>query len=452
MTTSTDGEMADLLARIRPRWRTVVACGLGGIALAALVLLLVSPRFPGRSLLLVQTAGSPLSLMGAELGVLGDLGGGALAKDGKLKTEVALLRSRSLLGEVVDSLRLQYRWGRVPVARLDALEQVPGRFPPRRVRVAGRSMRLVDREDAIDDLERRIHVEEVGGDVLAVDVDARDSLLAAAIPNLIAERYMDRRRIVDRGVNRDRVRFLARQADSVRLALGDAATRARLAQERSGILSLEASAPALEEARQLAETRITGLRGEAVALDSVLASIGAESGARLAGLPALTKSPALNALVTQLGELEIRRAELLARFTPSAPAVRALEAASDSLRRQIPPLAATYGRGLAEAIQVELGRLAELNRARAGAPRAIEAIQSALGEVEVLGKLLTAVSTQLLEARLLAIGEGGVVRIVDRAVAPRRARFPRPALTLLVGLLVGLGVGVFAVIGSPPRS
>ncbi len=64
--------------------------------------------------------------------------------------------------------------------------------------------------------------------------------------------------------------------------------------------------------------------------------------------------------------------------------------------------------------------------------------------------MLTAVSTQLLEARLLAIDEGGVVRVIDVAVPPRKPSFPMPVLTVLLGMVLGLVLGVFVAIG-PPR-
>jgi tyrosine-protein kinase Etk/Wzc len=402
-------------------------------------------------MIFVRTAPSPTSLMKSQLGVLGDLGGGALAPSGgELKTEIALLESRALLGEVVDSLRLQYRAGRRHGSLgLDTLRPPPGRFRPRKVRIGELTVRLVDREDAITDLDRRVQVEQVGGEMLAVRVSASDSLLSALIPNLLIARYIERRRVVDRSTNRERVVFLRMQADSVRLALEAATARVRASQERSGVLALEVTAPALEEALQLAETRLSMLRAESEALDSALAGIAGGDERSVVGNPSFVNSQALNQLVVKLAELEVERAQLLGTLQPSAPLVQANDEAIVSLRAQLLPMARTFSLGLSQRIAGESERVTALRRSLDGVPKAGETLQREQAEVEVLGKLLTAVSTQLLDARLLAIDEGGVVRVVDPAVAPRKPSFPSPALTMLVGVLLGLGVGAFVAIGQP---
>lgn len=452
MTVPQDSLLQETVRRLwrRPGW--VVGGALGGALLGAALLWVIPARFPGRSMVFVRTAANPSALMRSQLGVLGDLGAGALAPTGgELKTEIALLESRALLGEVVDSLRLQYRAGREHWSiGIDTLRPPAGRFRPRKALIAGRRVRLVDREDAITDLAKRVQIEQIGGDMLAVQVSAADSLLSAAIPNLLIARYIDRRRVVDRGTNRERVIFLRAQADSVRTALEAGTAKVRASQERSGVLAVEVTAPALEEARQVSEARLTTLRAEAEALDGLLASLDDGDPRRVAGNPSFVKSPALNQLVVQLAELEVERQRLLATLTPSAPLVQSTDSAIVGLRSQLVPMARTYSEGLAGQIAVESDRVASLQRSLASVPRAGETLQREQAEVEVLGKMLTAVSTQLLEARLLAIDEGGVVRVIDVAVPPRKPSFPAPVWTILLGMVLGLGLGVFVAIG-PPR-
>jgi uncharacterized protein involved in exopolysaccharide biosynthesis len=236
----------------------------------------------------------------------------------------------------------------------------------------------------------------------------------------------------------------------VRSALEAATARVRASQERSGVLAVEVSAPALEEARQMSEARLTTLRAEAEALDGLLASLADGDPRRVAGNPSFVKSPALNQLVVQLAELEVERQQLLATLTPSAPLVQSTDSAILGLRSQLVPMARTYSEGLTAQIAVESDRVASLRQSLASVPRAGETLQREQAEVEVLGKMLTAVSTQLLEARLLAIEEGGVVRVIDVAVPPRKPSFPIPVVTVLLGMVLGLGLGVFVAIG-PPR-
>jgi len=63
-----------------------------------------------------------------------------------------------------------------------------------------------------------------------------------------------------------------------------------------------------------------------------------------------------------------------------------------------------------------------------------------------------AMGAQVLESRLAAITEGGDVRVVDAAVAPRKVSFPRPVLTVAIAALAGLLVGVASILIVPPRA
>src|SRR5206468_4055156 len=61
-----------------------------------------------------------------------------------------------------------------------------------------------------------------------------------------------------------------------------------------------------------------------------------------------------------------------------------------------------------------------------------------------LTKILAVIQGQIVEARLAAIGEGGDVRPLDVAVAPKRPSFPDPVIAAGVGIIGGLLVGLVA--------
>ena len=60
--------------------------------------------------------------------------------------------------------------------------------------------------------------------------------------------------------------------------------------------------------------------------------------------------------------------------------------------------------------------------------------------------------SQLLEARLAAISEGGDVRLIDEAVAPRKVAFPRPSITFAICIVLGLALGISAALVYVPRA
>jgi hypothetical protein len=63
-------------------------------------------------------------------------------------------------------------------------------------------------------------------------------------------------------------------------------------------------------------------------------------------------------------------------------------------------------------------------------------------EVKRLGLTYAALQTQLVEARLSAIAEGGDIRALDTATVPKRVAFPDPVITTAAGLGAGLIVGL----------
>lgn len=449
-----DLDLNELLRGILAGRRRVLQGLAAGVAAAAIILVAWPPRFEGRATLLVRTAPSTSSMLRGQLGGLADLAGGSLrvgAEAGELATEIGLLRSRALLGFVVDSLRLQLRSGRTPSLHDAPLDLPAGRFAPRIIDLGGRRARLVDREDAIDDLQRRLTVEESGGDLLEIKYAGRDSLSAAAAVNLLTARYMDDRRTVDRSVNQRRVEFLDRQVDSVRRALTAATATLRDVQQRSGVLSLEVTGQGLAQQVAGLTQEIATLDAESEALDSLLASVADLDSRRVAGFPSLLRSPAVNEIVTRMAQVQSEREVLLVEFTPSAPRVRAMDRSLEDLRSQLIPLARTYAAGLGRQRLSLAERVDRVQGMAPGVARAGEGLLNAEAEVKTLASLLLATSGQRLDARLAAIGEGGLVRIVDAAVIPRRPTFPRPVPTLLVGFVAGMVLGLVGALWSVSR-
>jgi hypothetical protein len=68
-------------------------------------------------------------------------------------------------------------------------------------------------------------------------------------------------------------------------------------------------------------------------------------------------------------------------------------------------------------------------------------------DVRRLSQEVLGLEAQMIDAKLAAIGEGGQVRQVDVAVPPKRPLFPRAVWTLPGGALLGLLVGMTAVLG-----
>ena len=461
-------DLFGLILHVLSEWKLVLGATGAGLFVGLGVLFFAPARFDGSALVLIRTESDALNaaVTGA-LPVQGlptsFLGGGL--KD-ELETELAILQSRAVAAVVVDSLRLQLRAvspSRIaPLSFVDSM-RLPGRFqkftaslvpgrnelPPGVVYVratAPRSLRVKvsDREDAIDEFTDRLNVRKAGGEVVRVTYQARDSVTAAAAPNLLVATYLVRRKTVDRGLNQRRFEFMANASDSIAREMRAAADVRRAIQDANNLPALEPTARALIEQAVDLETKLTVQRAEEVAFDSALSAGGDVR--RLAAIPAFLRSPAVNDLVAELAKLETERQSLLATAPPTAPAVRAVELAKDSLRAQLAPMASTYRTSLVEQRRVLQNDLAATRQRIKQLPAAGEALflaESRLGRLSVLDN---GMGQQVLQARLAALSEGGDVRVIDPAVSPRKVAFPRPALTLAaataLGLLLGLGLAL----------
>jgi tyrosine-protein kinase Etk/Wzc len=409
---------------------------------------------------------------------------GAFPSD--LDTELQLLTSRVLIGEVIDSLGLQaqllepkktssraifaaatydpalrsavYKFRRdgssYEVSGPDASGRaVPGvyyRLPAALVTLRRSGLpdafavELVGREDAIDRVRDDLTATNPGGDVIQLVFRAGDAHTAAAVPNALVTQYLKRRRTSDRGVNQRRFEFLTEQADSIAAELMVAEASLRQHQERSGGIDPEAAGSAGFGRIVSLRSELEAIDVEARALEQILARTDAgEIPARqLAAYPTFLRNAAINNLLSSLLELETRRVELLEKRTERDPDVVALSKTMDSLEAQLVALSRSYRAGLLRQRETLRSELGQHREELATVPEQTQQSTRRRRDVARLSETLLALQSQMVEARLAAISEGGDVRQIDRAVSPRRPYFPNPVLNSVGGLLAGLFFGV----------
>ena len=469
-------DLGAVAAALRRRALAAAAGLFVGALVAIGILLLVTPRFDGRAMILIRTsAASPGEMIKNRLGTFAelmpsslDLGGGS---EEELATELALLHSRAVLGAVVDSLRLEVgprSPGRIPPSAIADSLRFTGRFAPvKRTLTRGLNrlpegiiwarhdadVKLVDREDAIDALEKRLSVRKTGGDAVEIGYRSGDSVTAADVPNLVSSIYMARRKTVDRGLNQRRLEFLLAKADSVRADLiRSADALAGVARRNGAGATPDIAAKALADQIGTLEAKLSEIRAGEVSLDSLVYAVRDQHGdARLlAGFPDLLRSPALNDLISQIAKVETDRTILLASRTATSPQAVALALARDSLSAQLLPIASAYRQSLARQRQSVERDLAVLQSQISRLPGEAAVLVKEQAEVTRWSQLNAGMGAQVLEARLAALAEGGDVRLIDPAVMPRRVSFPRPLPTIAVCLAAGLLVGVvIALFGAP---
>ncbi|WP_144113301.1 polysaccharide biosynthesis tyrosine autokinase [Paraburkholderia sp. BCC1886] len=169
---------------------------------------------------------------------------------------------------------------------------------------------------------------------------------------------------------------------------------------------LDTQVPVLKQQREDAEARYTQMRNRQGAIDlSEEAKIALQQTAEAR---------------TRMLELQQKRDELTARFTSSHPDVIALGAQIATLRAQ---------QGTFES---QMKRLPDVQQ---------DAVRLML-DVKVDTDLYTALLNNVQQLKLVKAGKTGSVRIVDTPVVPESIAFPKRPVTIAVGALLGLLLGV----------
>lgn len=493
--TSTDTiDLADIARSLRRGWRWILGGLFAGGLVASLVILFGPRRFDAGASAIIRSAPEPgaglLSRLsdGAGAGAASLLGASASAP---IETDIQILSSRAVVGTVVDSLLLQVevRTPYLPAATVVRAANLPVAFRHFDVTVkrtsAGRyhydaggpsgdvsaggtislpvgtvtlrevlpdvmTLRLYDRGDAVLRTSKNLAVSKIGGEVVRVAYRARDSLTAANVPNAVLVDYLARRKTDDRGANAHRVEFLLAQIDSTAVLQANAEERLRQFQEQSGLIDPQVIGKLeLETVADLRKS-LGALQVEEGALDQLLAQVAAGhmTARQVVAFPSFLKSPGINDLLRQLAELETERTKLLERRLETDDGVVALSRSISNLEGQLVPLARAYSGALRQQRADLASQIGAVTAKLTSFPGAAQSAARITREVLRLTQLSLALQSQLVQARLAAISEGGDVRALDRALPPKEPAFPEPWLTSGLGLGVGLLLGLAAAIVS----
>jgi len=484
-------DLADVARSVRRGWRVVLSSVGACLVLALLVIMFGPRRFEGKASAIVRSADPSSSLLarigGDALGGMAGAAGSLFGSGGsELETEIQILQSNSVAGAVVDSLMLQvqpreptntpalrYARGTNLVGSFAPLDlefkrdasgqySVSGRGVSTTVRAGGVvatpvgtialrdsipasfALRLLDREDAVTRVRKHLDVKKAGGEVVAVTYSAPDSITAAAVPNVALSTYLARKKTSDRGVNAHRVEFLAAQLDSTGVQLAAAEQSLRQFQERTGLLDPEVMGKLeLEQASDLRKS-LGEVAVEQGALDQMLTQVAAGhmTKRQLAAFPSFLKSPGINDLLSRISELETQRTRLLETRLETDQDVVALTQSIANLESQLVPLGKAYSGALQKQRSEIEGQLATMGAQLDQFPGEAQTSGRLVREVKRLGLTYAALQTQLVEARLSAIAEGGDIRALDVATVPKRVAFPNPVITTGAGLGAGLVIGL----------
>jgi tyrosine-protein kinase Etk/Wzc len=437
-------EYLDTLAE--GRWLIAVVTA-GAVFLGGLYAVLAPPRYRSDALIQVEDKKS-------SLGLLGDLAG-ALGEASPAETEIEILRSRTLVGQVVDDLALDVI--AMPrafpviggaISRLNGGEEVAAPFlwlssfawGGERIRVATLEVHpdLLGEKLVLTALgEGHFALAGPGGPILdgRVGEEARTADVMLYVSELRARpgtRFRiirERRDQVIKDIQEElRILETGKKTGVLRLEIEGRSpvTTSRILNRLSeAYLKQNVMRRSAEAAKTLEflESQLPSLRSELDKVETELERYRSKNGSVNVTMETQAAVQQAATIEKALSEVRLEHAALRQRFTESHPALVALRDKIRSLERESNQLEARF-RQLPEA---------ELESAKR------------IRDVQVANELYVSVLNKAQELRVLKEGTIGNVRILDSALVPFEPISPRRGRTVGLALLVGLALGVTTV-------
>ncbi len=373
-----------------------------------------------------------------------------------IDTETQIMRSRFLAGRVVDSLRLleDREFGTPPSPGVIASMRAAFGGPAAKVTESAAS-RQKRREDAVTALQAGLDVKRLGMTYLVeISYTSRDPAKAARIADAYASHYLTQQLQTKYDTLKTANDWLSTRLSELSVEVQRKERDVEEYRAREGLLNADgvrlteqtAQALNLQRAERMQELS----RAEA-RLGSLRASL-SSGGSADASREAL-QSGTIQSLRTQQAELSRRRAELSAQKGARHPDMLQIDRQYASLNEQINDEI----RRIVSSVEDEV-RIARSNVNAIDETLGVQQTQLAeqnIGEVSLRERKRDAdASRQLYEALLTRYREiaaqSGIeqpdARVVSRASIPTSPSSPKPALNLIIGLVLGAALGALAVV------
>jgi capsular exopolysaccharide synthesis family protein len=281
-----------------------------------------------------------------------------------------------------------------------------------------------------------------------------DQGLVWKVPNLIAERFIERGQESQKIQTRSQAKFLRGQLDTLGVQLAQSEEQLKAFQERARVVSPSTEATSqIERLVRLQEER-SSVEAERSALANLVKEVeerqkrqtpGQPSASRdLLAFPSLLRNQAASQLLKSLTDVEDQRATLLTRRTEADPDVQLLSKRIAELEVQLGTMARAYLNGLGNQVTSLDAAIAgfgsELNRM----PKKELEFARLERRPQVLKDMYTLLQTRLKEAEIAEAALNSSVTIVDPAIPPRTPVKSKARLLLLTSLFAGalLGIGL----------
>lgn len=288
---------------------------------------------------------------------------------------------------------------------------------------------------------------ELEGDILRVDCSSPSPTEAQQLCASVVSEYVSLRAEMQRADAGGTAAFLRQQVARMGDSLVASENRLKEFKQEQEVVAIDAQAN--EEIRQYAQLKAQRdmVEAERSALSSILARAERQGGGarryrELATFPAFMGNQTMGFLMQELGQLETQRAELARRRTEENPELRALDSRIAQIDRQVGSIAREYARGLgAQVSSLDTAIGGSQGRLSGYPERQVEAARLER-EVASLTSVYNMLATRLREAEVAESVDQPSARQLDTASLPLRPSSPNKKMNMVLAMVLGLGLGM----------
>lgn len=420
-----------------------------------------------------------------------------------IATAMEVMTSRSLAGEVADSLGMRmwldlprrtrrsavitaahvdsaapqttYRLvaaGKGQVSVRDAANRVVGTFPVTGViSLPGASFRLVENALSQGEVVLRVTSPEEAGarvrartsvnqpnsnaNILSVTYDGNDPTLVRDVSNVLATRFVRKRLEAEKAGARSTLQLLRRQMDTLNRQMQDREQAVSHFLQSNRIISVDNEAQAQStEMQQLSTTRMDFV-ADRTALLASLSDIREskdprdtrQASERLLSTPAFLKGQGSTSPVTvfveRLHTLEDQLINARRRLNPNDPDIKSLETQITAAKFDLEQSVKIFISGLNDQLRAIDTRLGTLRSSIQLIPAQQVEYQRLIRQQRSVEEIMKQVEGRLKEAEVSAAVQDSTAEVLDRAVLPSSSLGTTKPVIFAVALFSGLLVGIF---------
>lgn len=410
---------------LRRRWRVIALTSLLVVATVASIFLMTDRRYTAQAKVALERGGEQVVKVDQ---VVPQVDPDSASVD----TEVEVLRSAELAGEVVDRLGLaklpEFNGREAPVPAPDA----------------------TDRRRAISTVLRNLTVKREGFSyAIAITYESGSPQIAAAVANGLSDTYVARQvRTKASATDRARV-FLEAKIDQLRAQVLSAEAAVQAYRARNGILAANSNSTVTQEELSGLNAQVAEAKAQEAAAQARLNTARAQLSAGGSGeeLGEALDSPVVSQLRAQRAQIGREVASLRARYGPRHPELRraeqALQDTDEQINAEVKRILAnvTIQANVAEQRTASLaGSLARTE----GELAANNAASVRLNELERDAESARAIYQTFLDRYKQTLAQRGLERsesyIVARATVPGRPTTPNPFVFAAIGIVGALAL------------